>query len=93
MFFQKTNQVQLTSATKDVFLGGSGTTIGVTVAKLGASYSLPWIMSTTGTVVSGVGTIQAPIVPVVASFAATPVALPTIAVGAVGYALYNKCRE
>ena len=63
---------------------GVGTTWTVLVgAKCLAGYSIPTLMSSTGTVISGVGTMHSATTAVVASFAATPVGWTALAAGGV----------
>ena len=77
---------------KDTAIGGGVAAISVLAVQGAVSASLPTIMSVTGTVVAGVGTIHAPIVAVCASFAAASFVLPAAAVGCViglGFAGYK----
>lgn len=53
------------------------------IAKTAVTMALPTIMSSTGVVVYGVGTIQSTLTAVAASFAAAPVAVPVYIAGAV----------
>ena len=74
---------------------GGFTAIGGAIlgAKAIAGSMVPWVCSSTGTVVAGVGTIQSSITPIVMSFAATGVgALVWIiggAVGGIGVGIYK----
>ena len=65
-------------------IGGSTVAAGATLgAKAIAGSMVPWVCSTTGTVVAGVGTIQSSITPIIMSFAATGVGAPVMITGAV----------
>ena len=57
--------------------------VGVFGAKCVAGYSIPALISATGTVISGVGTVHGATTAVVAGFAATPVGWTAIAVGGI----------
>ena len=67
-----------------------GATLG---AKALAGAALPTIMSQTGVVISGVGTIHGGLTAAAASFAATPVGVPVVLTGAVGGLVYRGFRK
>ena len=73
--------------------GGAGTYAGAVGLKTAAAMALPTIMAKTGVVVAGVGTIHSTITAIIASFAATPVGLPVVTIGALGgvsaYSIYS----
>jgi hypothetical protein len=83
--------------------GAAGAGVGVAAASGGllglqalAAAALPTIMSSTGVVVAGVGTLHGPLTAVVASFAATSLIVPVSVVGAtvgtlgyIGYRAYK----
>ena len=76
-------------AAKDVAAGTVVGTGSVLFLQGLTSTALPTIMSYTGTVIAGVGTIQAPIVATLATFASTPLLIPAATVGgAAGLAYY-----
>ena len=54
-------------------MGSAGTALAVTGAKAAAAAAVPTIMSATGIVVAGVGTLHGATTAAVASFAATTV--------------------
>ena len=81
---------------KDIVTGTSKTFIysagGAGLVQGSVAASIPVLQSTFGTVVYGVGTIQAPWLGSVASFAATPLVgfvIPAGVVGAAGYVVYT----
>ena len=68
---------------------GAGIAISITLMAQGAtSAALPTIMSWTGTVVSGVGTIQSVTTATAAGFAAAPLVVPAAGIGAAAGVLY-----
>ncbi len=68
---------------------GAAIGIGTQAVSQGiASMALPTIMSTTGTVISGVGTIHGSITASVASFAVTPISITFIVFNAIVGAVY-----
>lgn len=81
--------------------GGIGLISGIGVGMISqaaASLALPTIMSSTGTVVAGVGTIHGATTATLAVFAASPVVVPVLGVvgvaAGVGYALgVGECFE
>ena len=80
---------RLITLLRDGALGGAAGAVGGFTLKGMAASALPTIMSTTGTVVPGVGTIHGVTTAAVASFASAPVVttvLPIAAIGCVGYA-------
>jgi hypothetical protein len=64
-------------------IGAGLSYLGLVVAKCAAGAAVPAVMSSTGTVVAGVGTFHGAVTAVVASFAATPISWP-LAIGAAG---------
>ena len=74
-----------------VFGATIGAAIGIVTQAVSqgiASMALPTIMSTTGTVISGVGTIHGSITASVASFAVTPISITFIVFNAIVGAVY-----
>ena len=73
--------------------GGAGALACAVGLKTAAAMALPTIMAKTGVVVAGVGTSHGAITATVASFAATPVGLPVVTIGALGglaaYGIYS----
>ena len=87
-------------AAKGAVTGGAAATGGLIALKGVASASVPYLMSSLGTVVSGVGTFHGTTVACVQAFAAGTLgpSLATVgavgmAVGAAGAAVYNLRRQ
>jgi hypothetical protein len=69
-------------------LGAGLSLFGVVAAKFAAGAALPAVMSSTGTVVAGVGTFHGALTAAVASFAATPMGWP-LAIGAAALGFFG----
>eukprot|EP00042_Codosiga_hollandica_P059792 m.920331 g.920331 ORF g.920331 m.920331 type:complete len:79 (-) comp63556_c0_seq1:87-323(-) len=72
----------------DAAVAAAGTYGAVAATKVVAAAALPSVMSATGTVVAGVGTMHGVLTPIVASFAATPVGWVPLLVGAAWYTFF-----
>ncbi len=59
----------MTEAVSDVAIGAAAGGGGIILLQVAAGYALPTVMSTTGTVVAGVGTMHGALTAGVASFA------------------------
>lgn len=84
---EKTPEVIKTASTAGAAAGALSFGAGLLFLKGAATMALPTIMSATGTVVSGVGTIHGALTITVATFATAPIALPVLTVGAVAGAV------
>ena len=73
----------VTSTVRDASRGAAVATAGTLLAQGIVSASLPTIMSATGTVVTGVGTVHGTATAVAAAFAVAPILVPTAVIGAV----------
>ena len=82
MVKEDSEQNSINKDVKHTAIGEGTTFFVVTGAKGLAGQAVPTLMSTTGTVVAGVGTMHTALTAGVASFAATGVGQPIVAVGA-----------
>jgi len=75
------------------FVGGAGATaVAVIAAKAAAGAAIPTIMSTTGTIVTGVGTMHGTMTALTASFAVTPVGVPVVVIGGLLGSVYYLAK-
>jgi hypothetical protein len=74
---------------KSAAKGAALITGGAIAVKGVAAVALPTVMSWTGTVVAGTGTIHGTATASVAAFAAAPVALPVVIIGGVVGGVYS----
>eukprot|EP01130_Rhizamoeba_saxonica_P007020 TRINITY_DN2814_c0_g2_i1.p1 TRINITY_DN2814_c0_g2~~TRINITY_DN2814_c0_g2_i1.p1 ORF type:complete len:101 (+),score=22.92 TRINITY_DN2814_c0_g2_i1:67-369(+) len=63
--------------------GSASTFIGIVGLKTAAAAAIPTIMSCTGTVISGVGTIHGPATAAIAAFSAGPVSITAVVIGGI----------